>query len=57
MPESIKTTIVLPEKVWTELKIMCILTKKKQSDFIRIAIQDKINQLKKTQINKPEGSF
>lgn len=41
-----KTTIILPLKLKTELKIMCALTNRRMSDFIRIAIQDKIKELK-----------
>lgn len=37
-----------PASLATELKIICILTDCKQSEFIRIAIQEKIKQLKGT---------
>ena len=41
-----RTSLVIPEKMHTELKIMCVLTQKKMGDFIRIAISDKMNELK-----------
>ena len=47
MSECKKTSIMLPEALITDLKIMCALTKSKQSDFIRIAIRDKINEIKR----------
>lgn len=42
-----RITFVITEKEKTSLKIMAILTKKTMSDFIRIAIKDKIKELKK----------
>ena len=41
-----RTTIILPDKLTIDLKIMCVLTHRTMSDFIRIAVQDKIKQLK-----------
>lgn len=49
-----KTTIILPIKLKTELKIMCALTNRRMSDFIRIAVQDKINELKASGALKTE---
>ena len=46
MDKNSRTTIVLPESLKIELQILCVMTKKRQSDFIRIAIQDKIKELK-----------
>ena len=42
----VRTVFYLHEKARTDLQIMCILTKKSMSDFIRIAIKDKIALLK-----------
>lgn len=47
MSACIKTSIMLPRALITDLKIMCALTHSKQSDFIRIAIRDKVSELKK----------
>lgn len=41
-----KTTIILTQKEKLDLKIMCALTNKRMTDFIRIAIRDKIKQVK-----------
>ena len=41
-----RTTVILPMKLKLELKIMCAMTNKRMSDFIRIAIQDKIKSVK-----------
>ncbi len=46
MKKSFKTTIYLPESLQVQMKIMCALTHKRQSDFIRIALQEKIKELK-----------
>lgn len=44
--KSHKTTIILTQKEKFDLKIMCALTNKRMTDFIRIAIRDKIKQLR-----------
>jgi len=44
--EYTKTTFTLPQELLDQLKIMCVLTHKNQSEFIRIAIKDKIKDLK-----------
>jgi predicted DNA-binding protein len=49
------TTIILPMKLKTELRIMCALTNKRMSDFIRIAIQDKIKELNEKRQNTDEN--
>ena len=41
-----RTTIVIPKLLHDELKIMAVLTGKTLQDFVRIAIQDKIRELK-----------
>lgn len=46
------TSIRLSKAFHTELKIYCALTNKTIGDFIRISVQDKINQLK----NGTQGS-
>lgn len=47
----ILTTFQLSDHLHTQMKMMCILTKKSMGEFIRIAILDKINQLK---LQKPK---
>jgi len=42
-----RITFVITEQEKTDLKIMAIITKCSMSDFIRIAIKDKIKELKK----------
>lgn len=44
--KTLQVNFKAPASLVTQIKIMCILTKSKQSDFIRIAIQDKIKELK-----------
>jgi hypothetical protein len=41
-----RITFVMSESQATELKIMAILTKKTMSELIRLAIQDKIRNIK-----------
>lgn len=41
-----RLTFVIPEKLKIELKVICILTKKTMSTFIRSAIQEKIKLIK-----------
>jgi len=43
------TTFQLTHHLHTQLKTMCMLTKKSMGAFIRIAILDKINDLNKNQ--------
>ncbi len=40
------TTFQISNHLHTQLRLMCILTKKSMGEFIRISIIDKINQLK-----------
>lgn len=40
------TTFRLPTALHTELKLMCLLTGKQMGEFIRIAIRDKIVEVK-----------
>lgn len=42
----VTTTFQLSNHLHTQLKMMCILTKKSMGEFIRLAIVDKINQVK-----------
>lgn len=46
------TTVVLPVSLHDQLKIMCVLTHTGMGQFIRIAIRDKINTLKKESKNQ-----
>jgi len=48
MPNYRHTSIRIPEKLLTELKIMCVLTNTTIGKFIAIAVQEKINELKKS---------
>jgi hypothetical protein len=43
------TTFQLSKHLHTQLRIMCVLTEKNMGEFIRIAISEKINHLKKNQ--------
>jgi hypothetical protein len=54
MDKNDKTTLILPMKLKCELKIMCALTNRRMSDFIRIAVQDKIKQLKESGVSRDE---
>ncbi len=40
------TTFQLPTSLYTQLRMMCVLTNTQMGEFIRISIRDKINQLK-----------
>lgn len=42
----ITTTFQMSNHLHTQLKMMCILTKKSMGEFIRLAIIDKIKELK-----------
>lgn len=44
------TSFQLPLSLRVQLKMMCVLTNKSMGEFIRIAIRDKIIELKKTNI-------
>ena len=48
-----RITFVITEKEKIDLKITAILTKKSMSDFIRLAIKDKIKDIK-GQENSPQ---
>lgn len=53
-PQSKKITLFLPISLYENLKLMSFLTHKTMSDFIRISISLKINELKKKkEENKP----
>jgi hypothetical protein len=41
-----RINLIIPEKEKIELRIMCILTHRSMSQFIRVAIQEKIKTLK-----------
>ena len=45
--KSHRVTFVMSDAQVTELKIMCVLTKKTMSAFLRVAIQDKIKEVKR----------
>lgn len=40
------TSFIITKDLHRQLKTMCLLTEKKMGEFIRIAIRDKINELK-----------
>lgn len=40
------TTFQITEEQYTQLRMMCVLTNKRMGEFIRIAINDKIKELK-----------
>jgi hypothetical protein len=42
----VATTFQLTESLHEQLKMMCLLTKKKMGEFIRLSIIDKMNQIK-----------
>jgi len=46
MDTNSRTTVILPKKLKKEMQLMCVMTDRRPSDFIRIAIQDKIKELK-----------
>ena len=48
------TTFQLSSTLHTQLRLMCTLTNKSMGEFIRMAIIDKINQLKVKQDEKPK---
>jgi hypothetical protein len=52
MKELHRVTFYVPDKLWTDLKIIGVLTHRSMSDIIRISIQEKINKLKDEQMNK-----
>ena len=41
-----KICFYIPDKEWTSLKIMCVLTHTTMSTFIRKAVKDKIKEIK-----------
>jgi len=41
-----RISFYISDKQWTDLKIMCVLTHRTMSDFVRVAIQDKVIQIK-----------
>lgn len=43
-----RTMIKIPKTLHDSMKIMCVLTNKNATQFIHIAIQNQINELKKT---------
>lgn len=44
------TTFQLPKSLYVQLRTMCILTEKSMGEFIRIAIRDKIKQVKEKEV-------
>lgn len=52
MVKFILTSMRLTEKQHRQLKIMCVLTESTMQNFIRIAIQDKIDEIKKMKEKK-----
>jgi len=47
------TTFQLSHHMHTQMKMMCTLTKKSMGEFIRLAIMDKIREIKlKEQVNE-----
>lgn len=44
------TTFQISHHLHTQMKMMCILTKKSMGEFIRLAIIDKIKQIKNEKI-------
>lgn len=49
--ESKKFTMIFPRCLYDKLKMMCLLTRRNMSEFIRLAIIDKINQVKLDKTN------
>ncbi len=47
----IRTTIYIPRKLHESVKLMAILTRSNVSEFMRIALREKINQLKEQKNN------
>lgn len=52
MNKTRRVSFYIADKHWTDLKIMCVLTHRTMSDLIRIAVQDKIRQLKDNESKK-----
>lgn len=48
--QHLTTTFQISHHLHTELKVMCVLTGKTMGEFIRIAVLDKINQLRNQQV-------
>lgn len=46
MEKKARTTIIIPDSLMVDLKIMCALTHRRMGDFIRIAIKDKIKDVR-----------
>ena len=46
MEKTPKICFCLPESEWVDLKIICVLTHKTMSEFIRISIKEKIKNVK-----------
>ena len=51
LPKLPRVNFYLTENERVELKIMCVLTKRTMTQFIRISIQDKIKALKAGNLN------
>jgi hypothetical protein len=49
----ITTTFHISPDQHTQLKMMCVLTKKSMGEFIRIALAEKIDELKRRGPNVP----
>ena len=48
MNEFKRTMVKIPKTLHDSMKMMCILTNKNMTQFVWIAIQNQINELKKT---------
>lgn len=46
----VTTTFQLSAHLHTQMKLMCTLTRKSMAEFIRIAVVDKINQIRNQQV-------
>jgi hypothetical protein len=44
------TTFQLSDHLHTQIKTMCLLTKKSMGEFIRLSLMEKINNLKNQQV-------
>jgi len=48
MNEFKRTMVKIPKSLHDSMKMMCVLTHKNMTEFVRAAIQNQINELKKT---------
>lgn len=47
-----RTMVKLPKSVYDSMKMMCVLSNKNMTQFVHIAIQRQIDELKKTMNNQ-----